>query len=78
MLEFVMLALRTSDGLNLKEFTRFHGEELKKKIIKTLERFEASGQVQFDNEDDSVRLCDPEGFVVSNDIISSVFAAIMD
>lgn len=90
-LEVVMLALRTSDGLNLKELGKLYGKVSVEKILQAVLPFKERGLIEIkqiadvisDNIEDHVipndsmsqviRLTDPQGFLLSNDIISSVF-----
>jgi oxygen-independent coproporphyrinogen-3 oxidase len=85
MLDVVMLALRTADGLDLTRFGRQYGEENAARVLRALERYEAGGLVLRSVEEVSevaptgvrrVRLSDPDGLMLSNDIISSVFASL--
>jgi coproporphyrinogen III oxidase-like Fe-S oxidoreductase len=110
-LEVVMLALRTSDGLDLDTINRGYGSDAVHKILDALEPFTNRNLVLVETGDNQsmgstlkvgsnpadtlrpadalnsgddqkrygrVRLRDPEGFLVSNDIISSVFAALAE
>ena len=90
-LEVVMLALRTSDGLNLTELGETYGEISVEKILQAVLPFQERGLVEIKDIVDVtsnnaeiglklskmpgriVCLTDPEGFLLSNDIISSVF-----
>jgi oxygen-independent coproporphyrinogen-3 oxidase len=87
MLDVVMLALRTADGLDLARFARQYGEKNVARVLRALERYEADGLVLRigDGSRDGgaagagerrVRLSDPDGLMLSNDIISSVFASL--
>jgi oxygen-independent coproporphyrinogen-3 oxidase len=103
MLDVVMLALRTADGLDLASFTELYGSAATARVLGTLEPYRQRGLVlggtaaadinrdgicsgcSGDGSEGSggsgesrVRLSDPEGFLLSNDIISSVFAALPD
>lgn len=73
-LEVVMLALRTSDGLDLLSIEKMYGEQSKALVINSIAPHVANGLVLHENN--NVRLTDPQGFLLSNDIISSVFAAL--
>ena len=91
-LEVVMLALRTSDGLNLTELGNLYGEISVEKVLKAVLPFQERGLVEMkdttvdvtsNNAETDLQstnllsrivcLTDPEGFLLSNDIISSVF-----
>jgi coproporphyrinogen III oxidase-like Fe-S oxidoreductase len=90
MLDTVMLSLRTGDGLDLEEFSRLYGAENAARVSKALDPYQQQGLALYSNTEGSpggggnsvgvafgrVRLADPDGFIVSNDIISSVFAAL--
>jgi coproporphyrinogen III oxidase-like Fe-S oxidoreductase len=73
-LEYVMLALRTSDGFDLKHTRICYGDTACDRILRALRAYIDQGLVQLTEK--GVRLSDPDGFLVSNDIISTVFAAI--
>lgn len=92
MLESIMLALRTADGIDVTKFEREYGLHAIKKIAKSLFPFEENviclvdekpiqlntllNAVESNNHSSiRLRLSDPKGFLISNDIISSVFAA---
>lgn len=99
-LEVVMLALRTSDGLSLGNLGKEYGALSVEKVIQAVQPFVDRGlmTIRSDSGDDilgdstqkgphyesqsgsgripsdgRIRLTDPQGFLVSNDIISSVF-----
>lgn len=83
-LDVIMLRLRTADGLDLNSLESITSSELVSTICNSLGAYVEGGYVEFTialAEDDTliktVRLTDPEGFLISNDIISSVFAALM-
>jgi oxygen-independent coproporphyrinogen-3 oxidase len=73
-LDFVMLSLRTKDGLNLEQLTQRYGIEKTEKVIKSLNPYITNNLVE--HKEKSINLSDPEGFMLSNEIISSVFAAL--
>jgi oxygen-independent coproporphyrinogen-3 oxidase len=115
-LEVVMLALRTADGLDLDDLLQRYGKDVVGKVQRALAPYVSGGLVIYkshavslaqqelgtNGSDDGtgtctkitseiqetvssasaaspeakniVRLADPDGFIVSNDIISSVFA----
>lgn len=80
-LEFVMLALRTSDGLDLDSLGSEYGTLSVDKVLTAVKPFVDKGLVRLRNENktaspavtSSICLTDPQGFLLSNDIISSVF-----
>lgn len=67
-LEFIMLALRTKDGLDLRNLEERYGREICSKVDRAIK-----GYVE-DWDNHNVRLSDPSGFIVSNAIISGIFA----
>lgn len=76
LLDAVMLRLRLSDGLDCRILTRQFGAAMAGVVEDALRPHELEGLVE--RSGDCVRLQDPKGFLVSNDIISDVFAAIDD
>jgi len=70
-LEVVMLALRTADGLCLGRLRDDYGDGAEAQVLAAVAPFADRGLVTV--ADGTVRLVDPDGFLVSNDIISSVF-----
>ncbi|GBF94884.1 coproporphyrinogen III oxidase [Raphidocelis subcapitata] len=91
LLDVIMLALRTSDGLDLAAVAGDYGPEAARAIASALARHEREGRVVVERAAPSstapggggeaegrplrARLTDPEGFLFSNDVISDVFAA---
>ena len=81
-LDVVMLSLRTSDGLDLDALGASYGPRVVDAVCSELEKYSAGGFVQFGSKrgihgSRRAWLTDPEGFLISNDIISSVFAVLM-
>ena len=82
MLDTVMLSLRTADGLDLDAMERRFGAASCDAVWAALLPYAARGLVAaFSSSSSSARplgarLTDPRGFLLSNDVISSVFAAI--
>ena len=74
-LDFVMLSLRTRDGLKLNQLRQMYGIEKYNKVIKSLQPYVKNNLVTI-IDDKSISLSDPEGFMLSNEIISSIFAAL--
>lgn len=76
--EFIMLALRTKDGLSMSQLQSLCGEGVMRSVNNALQDNVDRGLVFKSLQGDGVvfRLADPEGFIVSNDIISSVLAVI--
>ena len=80
-LDVVMLSLRTADGLCLKDLSGEFGGDVVDAVVKASYKYEAQGLVKLvrDVKDGTPsRLClvDPDGFLLSNDIISTIFAVI--
>lgn len=73
-LEGIMLALRTADGLNLRQIDHNYGVKTKNKVLKGVSEYIQRGIVLHNSDNDVLRMKDPEGFLISNDIIASVFA----
>lgn len=74
--EAVMLALRTSHGLNIQDFNVTYGPQATRRVLRALKPFMESGRVVQSEDSQLVRLSDPDGMLLSNEIISSVFAAL--
>lgn len=85
MLDVVMMRLRTSDGLSMAEFGERFGSNAVRAVDKVLAPHEQTGLVERRSKEaamstgseEFVALTDPDGFLVSNDIISDIFAALM-
>jgi oxygen-independent coproporphyrinogen-3 oxidase len=78
LLEYVMLQLRTRDGLHLQLLSEIYGPTITKKLCSSIVHMLGRTVVYGDENKNSIRLTDPEGFIVSNDIISTIFAALDD
>jgi oxygen-independent coproporphyrinogen-3 oxidase len=92
LLDMVMLGLRTADGLDLDLLEQNFGRQQRLAVVAavagTAQRGLAvlhgsSGQLLGPDREElqqavTVRLTDPDGFLVSNDVISDVFAALGD
>ena len=79
LLDAVMLQLRLGQGLDLDAVAASHGAAAADAIRRAIRQHEASGLVTLATGLDGsqrCRLTDPEGFLMSNDIISDVFAAL--
>lgn len=83
----IMLRLRLSDGLDLRQLAvDFEdGGDVADVVVRSLAEHEQRGHVVFEREEREdnrpgevvkVLLTDPDGFVVSNDVISDVFVAL--
>ena len=75
-----MLRLRMSDGLDLDSLAKQYGPDASMAVAASLRPHLAAGLVKYHGMaagvQGSVRLADPEGFLMSNDIISDVFLAL--
>ena len=79
--EVIMLSLRTKQGIDCLKIRAVYGNEILEKILTSLKSYVEQNYVEIefsDNEDEILRinLSDPDGYLISNDIISSVFAAL--
>jgi coproporphyrinogen III oxidase-like Fe-S oxidoreductase len=80
-LEVVMLALRTSDGLDLERLGSQYGPVSVEKVLTAVRPFVDKGLISLKSKGNTnsspstsnICLTDPQGFLLSNDIISSVF-----
>lgn len=81
LLDTIMLRLRLGDGLDLEQLSLDFGSEAAAKTLAALEPHIKSGLALLTGGGGGrlpvVKLSDPGGFLVSNDIISDVFAAVM-
>lgn len=79
LLDLVMLRLRTADGLDVHTLESTFGQQAGRLVRDGLQPHVARGLAQWcDGEERVVRLTDPEGFMVSNDVIADVFAMLPD
>lgn len=76
LLDTLMLGLRLSQGLSLSQLAKTFGPDLVGQIINSLAPFQDKGWVVY--RSDQVRLSDPEGFLFSNVILSTLFDAVSD
>lgn len=79
MLDEIMLSLRTADGLSLPGLRDRHGAlgaDGAERVLRAVEAYAGQGLVDVSGHEDgqTVRLTDPRGFLLSNDVISSIFA----
>lgn len=72
LLDTIMLRLRLSDGLDLGMVEAQYGKEKVESITKAIKPHVQQKLVRTFNN--SIALADPAGFMLSNDIISDVFA----
>lgn len=78
LLDMVMLRLRTADGLDVGQVEAVFGEEAAADVRRGLALHVQRGLAVWDEDDRVVRLTDPDGFLVSNDVIADVFALLPD
>lgn len=83
LLDTVMLRLRLADGLHVGQLAAEHpqGEDAAALVLSALRPHVERGWVRLDGGGEGsggpvARLADPQGLVMSNDIISDVFAAL--
>ena len=72
--DIVMKRLRTSDGLNLEWIQKRFGSEQRNAVVKGAQLGLELNMARLDKNGARLRLVDPEGFLYSNYIISSIFA----
>ncbi|KAK9866174.1 hypothetical protein WJX84_010459 [Apatococcus fuscideae] len=75
LLDMIMLSMRTSDGLNLQQAEQRFGRAARTAVERAVARHVEHGYVSFP-EPDIIRLTDPEGFLIENDVVSDIFAAV--
>ena len=71
LLETLMLGLRLTEGINLEMIAQQHGEAIITKIFECLEPYKNQNLVTV--KDKNIQLCDPEGLLVSNTILATLF-----
>lgn len=76
LLDVIMLSLRTSDGLDLRQVAADFGDSHAAMLRTALQNKQASGFVLPGRADQHWRLSDPEGFLLSNSIMSDLFALV--
>ena len=69
-----MLSLRQSDGLDLSQVSKEFGQEAATVITESVKHHVKAGTVL--HEEQSLRLKDPEGFLLSNSVISDIFVGL--
>lgn len=67
--EYIMLMLRTNQGINIKEYKELFGNNLNKSFLNKAKLFERHGYIKTD--DNSIRLTE-KGFLLSNTIIAEL------
>ncbi|HEY9704071.1 MAG TPA: radical SAM family heme chaperone HemW [Allocoleopsis sp.] len=74
LLESLMLGLRLAAGVKLTDYGEKFGQEIKEKIWQSLKPYYQQGWLEnINNDPDMIRLSDPEGFLFSNSILSTLF-----
>ncbi|MEM9272128.1 MAG: radical SAM family heme chaperone HemW [Cyanobacteria bacterium P01_F01_bin.143] len=75
LLETLMLGLRLADGVSLSQISQEFGEQTIDQILSSLQTYQRQNLVEICtiNQDQRLRLSDPEGFLVSNTILASLF-----
>jgi putative oxygen-independent coproporphyrinogen III oxidase len=71
LLDTLMLGLRLADGVNLEWVRSRFGDRLLNPLLEKLQPYLKAGWVEVD--DDRLRLSDPEGFLFSNVVLSTLF-----
>ena len=78
LLDFVMLSLRLSSGLLLAGLNEKYGNlcegDVEGRIMEAVKGHVAEGLVLVSEKGERIRLSDPEGFLLSNTIISDIFS----
>lgn len=77
--DLVMLSLRTADGLDLSRVSAEFGEDVCSTILRSIQPYALDNLIAITHNgtERNLRLTDPDGFLLSNDIISSIFAELM-
>ena len=75
LLETLMLGLRLAEGINLAAISQTFGQQTKANIITCLKPYLKQNLVEIDNNttESRLRLTDPEGFLLSNTILATLF-----
>ena len=76
LLDSIMLSLRLSEGLLMEGLNERFGVNVEDKIWKAVQKYEAERLIQVEDHGKRIRLSDPDGFLVSNSIISDIFASL--
>ena len=71
LLETLMLGLRLTEGISLIAIAEEHGETTLKQLLRCLEPFQKQDLVSLHHE--QIQLNDPEGLLVSNTILATLF-----
>ncbi len=74
LLETIMLGLRLAEGIDLSVITQKFGRKNLTKILEALKPYQSKNWVIIeDNEGARLKLTDPEGFLFSNQILTTLF-----
>eukprot|EP01023_Acetabularia_acetabulum_P031628 TRINITY_DN29623_c0_g1_i1.p2 TRINITY_DN29623_c0_g1~~TRINITY_DN29623_c0_g1_i1.p2 ORF type:complete len:163 (+),score=24.68 TRINITY_DN29623_c0_g1_i1:59-490(+) len=76
MLDWVMLRCRLKDGINLTRFEEMFGSEMSCKLVDCVKQVDDKDLVEIDEDKKFIRLTDPHGWLLSNNIISNIFAGL--
>ena len=77
--DHIMLSLRLADGLDMQQIHNNFGNQAVQQVMAAVQRHVQSGLVKVQPLEARLpRIClaDPDGFLVSNDIISDIFVAL--
>jgi oxygen-independent coproporphyrinogen-3 oxidase len=76
--DMIMLQLRKASGLDLGMMERRfrHGALIKDAILDAISTSVERGLVEYDEDNNIVKFIDPDGFLLSNDVISDIFVAL--
>lgn len=85
LLDTLMLGLRLAEGIDLAVFAADFGDATRNRLLSVVTPFQAQGWVVLDKPRENghpptqrLRLTDPEGFLFSNVVLSTLFEAFMD
>ena len=75
LLETLMLGLRLAEGVSLSQISQEFGEQTINQILSTLQSYQQQNLIEIFtvNQEQRMRLSDPEGFLVSNTVLTSLF-----
>jgi len=76
LLETLMLGLRLKKGVNLSSISYRFGEDSVKKILSCLQPHFKNNLITFSQDKKSITLTDPQGFLYSNSVLTSLFVAL--
>lgn len=74
LLESLMLGLRLQEGVNLREIKSKFGVTKVNNILQIVNKFRENNLVKLDQEHQRLSLSDPQGFLLSNTILSEIFS----